>query len=40
MTFETLSIERIFLAGYNYPNLHELNIYLMNKEIDIALFTG
>lgn len=40
MTVETLSMGRIFLSGYNYPNLHQLNIYLMNKEIDIELFTG
>ena len=40
MDVETLSMERIFLSGHDYPNLRQLNIYLMNKDIDIDLFTG
>jgi len=35
---ETLSMERILLAT-NYPNLRQLDIFIMNKESDINLFT-
>ncbi|CAF1321536.1 unnamed protein product [Rotaria sordida] len=37
-TLETLSIERILLAA-EYCNLNQLNIFCMNEEIDIQLFT-
>lgn len=36
---ETLSMERVLLAA-DYPNLRQLNIFLMNEETDIQLFTG
>ncbi|CAF4097701.1 unnamed protein product, partial [Rotaria sordida] len=37
-TLETLSIERILLAA-KYCNLYQLNIFCINEEIDIQLFT-
>lgn len=35
---ETISMERILLAANNYPNLHQLDIFIMNKNIDMHLF--
>lgn len=40
MSVETLSIERIFLSASNYLNLRQLNLYLMNKDVDLDLFIG
>ncbi len=39
LSLETLSMERILLAA-DYPNLRQLDIFLMNEETDMDLFTG
>jgi len=33
-------MERVRLAATNYPNLHQLNIFIMNQDIDMNLFTS
>jgi hypothetical protein len=40
LKLETLSMERVLLAVNNYPNLHQLDIFIMNKNIDMQLFTS
>ncbi|CAF0974837.1 unnamed protein product [Rotaria sordida] len=40
LKLETLSMERILLAANNYSNLCQLDIFIMNKETDMHLFTG
>jgi hypothetical protein len=40
LSLETLSMERILLAATNYPNLRQLDIFIMNKDIDMHLFTS
>jgi len=40
LKLETLSMERVLLAVNNYPNLHQLDIFIMNKNIDMHLFTS
>ncbi len=39
LNLETLSMERILLVA-DYPNLRQLEIFLMNEETDLQLFTG
>jgi hypothetical protein len=40
LKLETLSMERILLAANNYSNLRQLDIFIMNIETDIHLFTS
>lgn len=40
LNLETSSMERILLASTNYLNLHRLDLFLMNIETDIHLFTS
>jgi hypothetical protein len=40
LKLETSSMERVLLAANNYPNLHQLDIFIMNKNIDMHLFTS
>jgi hypothetical protein len=40
LKLETLSMKRVLLAVNNYPNLHQLDIFIMNKNIDMHLFTS
>ncbi|CAF4143560.1 unnamed protein product, partial [Rotaria sordida] len=39
LKLETLSMERILLAVNNYSNLRQLDIFIMNTETDMELFT-
>ncbi|CAF2924919.1 unnamed protein product [Rotaria sp. Silwood2] len=39
LKLETLSMERILLAVNNYSNLRQLDIFIMNTETDMQLFT-
>ncbi|CAF2145333.1 unnamed protein product [Rotaria magnacalcarata] len=40
LKLETLSMERILLAVNNYSNLRQLDIFIMNTETDMQLFTN
>ncbi|CAF3315032.1 unnamed protein product [Rotaria socialis] len=40
LKLETLSMERILLAVNNYLNLRQLDIFIMNTETDMQLFTN
>jgi hypothetical protein len=40
LNLETLSMERILLTVNNYSNLRQLDIFIMNIETDMHLFTS
>lgn len=37
---ETSSMERVLRAAKNYPNLHQLDIFIRNRNVDMHFFTG
>lgn len=39
LSLETMTMERLLLAA-EYPNLDQLDIFIVNQVIDINLFTG
>jgi hypothetical protein len=36
---ETVSMKRVLLTADNYPNLHQLDIFIMNEDTDIHFTT-